>query len=52
MSTVYCPCVPQVLHISLPALFSVSPLSSLWSSGQVEASNWPVTHTSDLVRSV
>ena len=41
---------PQVLHLPLPALFSASPLASLWASGLVEASLWPVSHTSDLVR--
>ena len=39
-----------MLHISLASLFTSSPLASLWSSGRVEASSWPVSHTSDLAR--
>ena len=40
-----------ILHINLNHLFSPhSPLHHLWSSGRVNSSRWPVSHTSDLVR--
>ena len=42
----------RVQQLSLPALFPpASPLHQLWASGRVAASRWPVSHTSDLVRS-
>ena len=40
----------QIRYLDLDTLFSYSPLSHLWLSGQVHKSNWPFSHLSDLVR--
>ena len=40
----------QTRYLDLDTLFTSSPLSELWMSGQVHSSYWPVSHLSDLVR--
>ena len=48
MMTMYTNIQPR--YLNLDTLFSSSPLSHLWESGQVHNSNWPVSHLSDLIR--
>jgi len=41
----------ELRHVSLDSLFSEnSPIHSLWTSGRVQNSMWPISHTSDIVR--
>ena len=40
----------QPRYLDLDTIFSNSPLSKLWFSGQVHSSSWPVSHLSDLIR--
>ena len=40
----------QPRYLDLDTLFSTSSLSSLWFSGKIHSSYWPVSHLSDVLR--